>query len=227
MSSVDKKILEELKRHNSINNYITEQEAAAVDLGAEVGAEPTADTAVDAGSNQDPTIGDTPPAEPEVIDVNQDTEVEKISDSGEVEGSDESSSEELDITDLVNSQKSIEEKQNQYFDSMFQQLSQLQSKLSEMDNLMTALNSLEQKVEKYRPKTPEEKLELRSLDSGPYNQKLSDFFVDKQDDMEMSGKNEYVLTQQDVESYSPNEIKNSFRTFGDEEPEIDNFKRIQ
>lgn len=214
MSSVEKKILEELKRHNSINNYIREQEAAAPDLGAEVGAEPTADTAVDAGSNQDPTIGDTPPAEPEVIDVNQDTEVEKISDSGEVEGSDESSSEELDITDLVNSQKSIEEKQNQYFDSMFQQLNQLQSKLSEMDNLMTALNSLEQKVEKYRPKTPEEKLELRSLDSGPFQQKLSDFFADKQEDMEKTGKNEYVLTSDEVQQIVPSDIQKSFDNYG-------------
>ena len=30
-------------------------------------------------------------------------------------------------------------------------------------------------------KTPEEKLELRSLDSGPFNQKLSDYFEDKED----------------------------------------------
>lgn len=216
MSSVDKKILEELKRHNSINKYITEQEAAAPDLGVELGDEPTADAGTDAALDQDPTIGDTPPAEPEVIDVNQDTEVEKISDTGEVEGSDESSSEELDITDLVNSQKSIEEKQNQYFDSMFQQLNQLQSKLSEMDNLMTALNSLEQKVEKYRPKTPEEKLELRSLDSGPFQQKLSDFFADKQEDMEKTGKNEYVLTSDEVEQFTPSEIAKTFNDYGAE-----------
>ena len=216
MSSVDKKILEELTRHNSINKYITEQEAAAPDLGAEAGDEAGVETALDTDINQDPTIGDTPSVEPEVIDVTQDAEVEKISDSGEVEGSDESSSEELDITDLVNSQKSIEEKQNQYFDSMFQQLNQLQSKLSEMDNLMTALNSLEQKVEKYRPKTPEEKLELRSLDSGPFQQKLSDFFAEKQEDMEKTGKNEYVLTSDEVQQFTPSEIAKTFDTYGNE-----------
>jgi hypothetical protein len=68
-----------------------------------------------------------------------------------------------------------------------------------------------------RPKTPEEKLELRSLDSGPFNQKLSEFFDDKADDMEKSGKNEYVLTTDEVEEYSPSEIKGSFREYEDED----------
>jgi hypothetical protein len=77
------------------------------------------------------------------------------------------------------------------------------------------LNSIETKIEKYRVKTPEEKLELRTLDSGPFNQKLSQFFEDKEEEMEMTGKNEYVLTPDEVESYSPNEIKRSFRNFED------------
>lgn len=210
MTKVDKKILEELSRHNSINKYIMEQDAA-------VAAD--ADTAVTDAEPEvgaDPTIDNTPAAEPEVIDVNQDSEVEKISDSGEVESTEESSSEELDITDLVNSQKSMEEKQTEYFDSMFQQLNQLQSKLSEMDNLVSQLNSLEQKIEKYRPKTPEEKLELRSLDSGPFQQKLSDFFSDKQQEMEKAGKNEYVLTSDEVTNFTPSEISKTFDDYGSE-----------
>jgi hypothetical protein len=68
-----------------------------------------------------------------------------------------------------------------------------------------------------RPKTPEEKLELRSLDSGPFNQKLSQFFDDKMDDMEKSGKNEYVLTSDEVEEFSPSEIKGSFSEYDDED----------
>jgi hypothetical protein len=51
-----------------------------------------------------------PPAAPEVIDTTTDTEVEKIDGRGKSEESD-SSSEELDITDLVNSQKNVETKQ--------------------------------------------------------------------------------------------------------------------
>ena len=66
--------------------------------------------------------------------------------------------EELEITDLVKSQKNIETKQEEYFDNLFKHLEDLESKLSNMDQIVTKLNDLEAKVEKYRPKTPEEKL---------------------------------------------------------------------
>ena len=212
MNNVDKKIMEELKRHNSINKYITEQETLAAPA-PEAGLDVTADADTVPTPEMDPTIGDTPTAEPEVIDVAQDSEVEKISDTGETETEEESTGE-LDITDLVNSQKTIEQKQTQYFDSMFQQLNQLQTKLSEMDGLVQKLNDIESKIEKYRPKTPEEKLELRSLDSGPYHQKLSDFFDDKQEDMKKTGKNEYVLTSDEVEQFTPSEISKTFDDYG-------------
>jgi hypothetical protein len=71
-----------------------------------------------------------------------------------------------------------------------------------------------------RPKTPQEKLELRSLDSGPFNQKLSDFFTDKQEDFEKTGK-EYVLTTDDVEQYSGNQIKDSFTDYEDNEEDTE------
>ena len=125
--------------------------------------------------------------------------------------------EEIEITDLVDSQKSMSDKQEEYFNNLFDQIKNLESKLGEMDNLVNVVNSLETKIEKMRPKTPEEKLELRSLDSGPFNQKLSDFFDDKKDDMEKSGKNEYVLTTDEVEDYSPSEIKGSFNNYDDED----------
>ena len=127
---------------------------------------------------------------------------------------------ELDITDLVNSQKNIETKQEEYFQNLFSHLENLESKLAEMDNIVNQLNSLEQKIEKYRPRTPQEKLELRSLDSGPYNQKLSDFFVDKEQELAKSGKNEYVLTTDDVEEYSPLDIAKTFRNYDPEQLEM-------
>jgi hypothetical protein len=79
-----------------------------------------------------------------------------------------------------------------------------------MDQLIDRLNSIETKIEKYREKTPQEKLELRSLDSGPFNQKLTDFFEDKKDDWEKSGKHEYVLTSDEVQDINPSEIKKTF-----------------
>ena len=157
---------------------------------------------------------------PETIDISSDPDVEKI-------GNETKDKKELEITDLVKSQQNVEKKQDDYFNNLFKHLEGLESKLSDMDSIMNKLNDLESKVEKYRVKTPEEKLELRSLDSGPFNQKLSDFFEDKQEDMEKTGKNEYVLTKDDVEAYSPGDIKKSFRNFGNNDTEIDTFSKLK
>jgi hypothetical protein len=198
---IDKKILEEIKRHNNINKYIMEQgelppppaDAAAVPPPPAVGPEA-------------PVSPATPPA-PQPVDIENDPDVEEVGNE----------TEELDITDLVDTQKTFADKQEEYFNNLFNQLQNLETKLGEMDNLVNTVNNLEVKIEKMRPKTPEEKLELRSLDSGPFNQKLSEFFDDKMDDMEKSGKNEYVLTTDEVEEYSPSEIKGSFNEYEDED----------
>lgn len=197
--SVDNKILEELKRHNSINNYLTEQEEP-VDT-PEGGDDMELDMGVDAGAEEI--------AEP--VDVETDPDVEKIDDEGNVEGVDMGGdTEELEITDLVNKQNEISDKQDEYMDSMFDKLNDLESKLSQMDQILTKINDIEAKVEKYREKSPEEKLQLRSLDSYPYNQKLTDFFADKEVEMQQTGKNEYVLTSDEVENYSDADIRKSF-----------------
>ena len=211
---IDIKIIQEIKRYNSINKYIMEQDA----LGNVPPADPTAAPAPDAAATPegDPTLT-AAPTSPEVIDTATDTEVEKIDNVGQSEESDDDSgSEELDITDLVNSQKNVESKQQEYFDMMFKQIEGLQTKLNAMDDVFNKLNSMEEKIEQYRPKTPQEKLELRSLDSGPFNQKLSSFFDDKQEDLEKTGKNEYVLTSDDVENIVPSDIKKSFDEYGAE-----------
>jgi hypothetical protein len=80
-----------------------------------------------------------------------------------------------------------------------------------MDALMNKLNTIENKIEKYREKTPQEKLELRTYDSYPFNQKLSDFFDDKKIEMEKTGKKDYVLTSDDVEDINPTDIRSSFQ----------------
>ena len=197
--SVDNKILEELKRHNSINKYLTEQEAP-VDA-PEGGDDLELDMDVDTDAEEI--------AEP--IDIETDPDVEKVDDEGNVESEDMGGdTEELEITDLVNKQNEISDKQDEYMDSMFDKLNDLESKLSQMDQILTKINDIEAKVEKYREKSPEEKLQLRSLDSYPYNQKLTDFFADKEVEMQQTGKNEYVLTSDEVENYSDADIKKSF-----------------
>ena len=94
-----------------------------------------------------------------------------------------------------------------------------------MDSIVNKLNDLESKVEKYRTKTPEEKLKLRTYDSGPFDQTLSQYFEDKEEDFDKLGRDEYILTKDEVEDYSPSDIKKSFRNFDDVD-QPDNFKRI-
>jgi hypothetical protein len=201
--SIDKKILKEIERHHKINRYITEQETGAPTLDipeTPVGAPAAAET---------PAVSEvpaTPVGPPEKLDLETDTEVEKIDD----EGNKSESSEELEVTDLVRSQEKMEKKQDDYFNSLFGYIKNLESKLGEMDQLIDKLNTIETKIEKYREKTPQEKLELRSLDSGPFNQKLTDFFDDKKEDFEKSGKHEYILTSDEIEDINPSEIKKTF-----------------
>jgi hypothetical protein len=223
--SLDKKILSEIDRYRSINKYITEQ-------AEEIPATPEEDLGAlaplpgDAGAGAPPPpAGAVPPPAPAApdsgpLDIENDPDVEKIDDEGNSEEGDKGSdSEELDITELVDSQKSIETKQDEYFNNLFGQLNDLQSRLGEMDSIMNKLNSLEAKIEKYREKTPQEKLELRTYDSYPFNQKLSQFFDDKSEEMEKTGKNDYVLTSDEVQDINVNDIKNSFQPGGGEDKE--------
>jgi molecular chaperone GrpE (heat shock protein) len=217
--SLDRKIISEIERYRNINKYIMEQDAPpppapADDLGA-VAPPPPADPAAAAAAPPPPAA----PATAEPIDVANDPDVEKIDDEGESEeeSDDEGeSSEELDVTELVDSQKNIEKKQEDYFENLFGQLNKLESRLGEMDQIMSKLNTLEAKIEKYREKTPQEKLELRSYDSYPFNQKLSDFFDDKKEEMELTGKKDYVLTSDEVTDINANDIKKSFQPTEDD-----------
>jgi len=210
--AIDKKIISEIQRYHFINNYLNEQDAPPPPppLGGE-----------DPAAIPQPAPGGEAPATdapPQVIDVETDTEVEKIDDSGNSEETDTTGgTEELEITDLVKSQENIETKQEEYFNNLFSQVSSLESKLGEMDAILNKLNSLEAKIEKYREKTPQEKLELRTYDSYPFNQKLTDFFDDKKEEMEKTGKNDSVLTSHDVTDINDGDIKNSFRFNSEDE----------
>ena len=210
-------LLQELTRHKQINRYINEQDAPAdapLDPTApEAGAPPVGPEPADStlgGATPPPAEPTTEPGQP--IDVANDPDVEEITgnEEGTTETPSESGTEELDITELVNSQKDIQTKQEEYMTSMMSKLDDLEQKLSQMDSIFEKINGIEDKIEKYRAKTPEEKLHLRSLDSYPFNQKLTDFFGEKSEDMEKTGKNEYILKPEDVEDVDHREVRKSF-----------------
>jgi hypothetical protein len=83
-----------------------------------------------------------------------------------------------------------------------------------MDMITKKIDDLEHEVEKRNPTTVE-KLEMRSLDSFPYNIKLSDFWAEKGERYDTGSEEkkpeEYVLTQQDVDNdYIESDIEDSF-----------------
>jgi hypothetical protein len=202
---LEQKLQEELNRYKAINKYgktmIMEQDApvdpaAPIDPAAIPPADPTLDPAA------------MPPADPAAP-------IDPAAAPGETD-----TTEEIDITDLVNMTKSlkkdVEDNKNENgdvigkMDDVFTKLSDLESKLSQMDQVMAKIDELGAKVDASKPKTGVEKLEMRSLDSYPFNEKPQEFFAHKQGEMQASGKNEYVLTKNEVDNYPTDTIKTSF-----------------
>lgn len=196
-------------RFNAINRYgkkmIMEQEAPLPDPAADLTAQPELEP---------PTAGAEQPVAP--IDPAETPEMD--------------STEEIDITDLVNMTKSIKKDIDDNkvehdsvinkMDDVFTKLSDLEGKLAQMDQVMTKIDQLGSKVETMKEPTAQEKLEMRSLDSYPFSQNPQQFFAIKQDDMRKSGKNEYVLTKQEVNDYSNETIRQTFNP----EQEEDEFR---
>lgn len=197
------KLLNEINRFKSINKYnnylLTEQEQPTEVPDPTL--DPTQPTA-DATSEAQPTADATSEVPPMADTATTDT------------------TEEIDITDLVNMTKSLKndvERNNMSnsdsiskMDGVFTKLNDLESKLGEMNNIISKIDQLGAKIETMKPITPEERLEMRSLDSYPFSQTPQQFFDVKQHEMRASGKNEYVLTKQDVDNYSKNQIAQSF-----------------
>jgi hypothetical protein len=196
---LEQKLQEELNRYKAINKYgktmIMEQDVPP--------PPPAPDAAVDAPPAPDAAI-DAPPTDAPPMDTPD-------------MGGD--NTEEVDITDLVNMTKSIKKDLENHtqdntqtmtkMDDVFTKLGDLEAKLAQMDQVMAKIDQLGAQVQQMKPETPVEKLEMRSLDSYPFNEKPQEFFSHKQGEMRASGKNEYVLTKDDVDNYS-SEIKTSF-----------------
>lgn len=134
---------------------------------------------------------------------------------------------ELDITDLVDSTddaKHAADKANHNTQRLMQKLEDLESRIASMDAVSGKIEALEKEIIKRNP-TNIEKLEMQSLHSGPYTQKLTDYWADKHGAYDVMGndkKEEYVLDKDTVDSdYSENDIKQSFAVKPDEYEEED------
>jgi hypothetical protein len=228
---LENKLHEELMRHKAINKYgstmIMEQDAPLEEPAAEpaVPTDAPADPAMEMPA--DPALdASLPPADGAMGDVPAPPAPGEDMSAPAEPGMEDDSTEEIDITDLVNMTKSIKKQMDaskddsngaiQKMDSVFSKLSELEGKLGEMDTVLAKIDELGAQIQQVKPKTPEEKLNMRSLDSYPFNEKPQEFFAHKQGEMRQSGKNEYVLTKDDVENYGKDEIMKSFN------PDLDN-----
>lgn len=143
----------------------------------------------------------------------------------ELEMEDDEEVEEIDVTDIINKSEEAKELAQQAVSSSQENGSYLQTLSDKFDNLANSLGTIDNilaKISKIESdiKTPEEKLELRSLDSYPFNVKLNDYWNTKageNDNYDISnGKDEgegtrkFTIDLDDVSNYSDDEIKKSF-----------------
>jgi len=145
-------------------------------------------------------------------------------------------SEEIDVTDLVTMAKDAEEKageakesldtQSDKIGALVSKIDDLSSKLSTIDTITQSIDDLEQKIEDNIPPTPIERLEMRSLDSGPFSEKPLEFWDRKKEELEDRGfGKEYVLTQEDADEYNDKDIQASFdKPTPEQEEDSEEFK---
>jgi hypothetical protein len=135
---------------------------------------------------------------------------------------------ELDVTELVKGSeeaKASADAANAKIDQLMQMVSKLENATKGMDAISSKIENLETEFEKRNP-TEEEKLEMRSLSSAPYNLKLTDFWKDKEGIYDVMGDEnkepkEYVLTKDDIDAdYNEIDAKNSIYDNPFEEDEI-------
>jgi hypothetical protein len=138
---------------------------------------------------------------------------------------------EIDVSELVKGSEEAKEaaekaekESTKVANILMNKLSDLEAKLARMDAVTAKIDGLEKEIIKRNP-TPVEKLEMRSLSSYPYSQKLTDYWSDKEGAYDVMHKDdkpkEYVLTKDDIDStYSDSSIRNSFDADDYEEEDI-------
>lgn len=222
---MDKKklISEELKRHMELLEYTfymedktEEDDIENLLLGAEklyeqdpVPAEDTVEVDAEEETTEDPFGGDEEASETDPFGGEEGMEVED--EFATEEGGEETV--EVDVTDIVDKAEQTRteiEDMTAKMDELLGKLGDLEGKVGDMDQVIDKIDGLEKEIAERNP-TPVERLEMRSMDSFPYSVSLTDYWSDKEGyDVGGEEKEEYVITQKDVDDYSATEIKDSF-----------------
>lgn len=244
----DNLLKEELKRHMQLLEYTFYMEdditnpndevenlllGAAEELneqdpvpGEEEGEDPFADMADEEieGEEVEGEEGEDPFADM----ADEEGETDPFADEGGLEVEDEFADEggeetvEIEVTDIVDKAEETRNEINALtskMDELLGKFNDLEGQVSGMDQVIDKIDELEKEIEERNP-TPVEQLEMRSMDSFPYSVSLTDFWKDQEGyDVGSEEKEEYIITQKDVNDYSKTEVQQSFDYDANDETE--------
>jgi hypothetical protein len=193
--------LEEAEDDENLNNL----QPADAEGNGDVDANAADAVAGELGVDSEPTGDEAPVGDMPEPAIEEPAIEEPVDDSVEV-----------DVTSLVQGSeeaKAAADNASKNSEMLLNKLSDLEARIARMDSVSAKIEDLEKEIVKRNP-TPVEKLEMRSLSSFPYSQKLTDYWADKEGAYDVMGndkKEEYVLKQDDVDyDYSEPNIKKSF-----------------
>lgn len=202
-------------------------DAVAGDLGVDAGGDDS-----EGGDKGDAeTTGDIPEPDADMNDMD-DMGEEPMDAEPESAPMPDANEEEVDVTALVKGSEEAKlsaDHASHNTEMLMHKLDALEAHVANMDKIGAKIEDLEKEIIKRNP-TPVEKLEMRSLDSYPYSQKLTDYWADKEGAYNVMNTEkkpkEYVLTKDDVDNgYSDNNIKKSFEVNDEyDEEEVNGFE---
>jgi pyruvate/2-oxoglutarate dehydrogenase complex dihydrolipoamide acyltransferase (E2) component len=204
-------------------------DAVAGELGDEFGVDPNAPETPEGDMAAPPADPAAPPADPAAPPADaaappvEPAPAEPAPVEPEAPAEDEV---EVDVTALVKSSEESAQaakKASLHSAMLMNKLSDLEARIAKMDSISHKIENLEKEIVKRNP-TPVEKLEMRSLDSYPYSQKLSDYWASKEGpyDVMNNKPKEYILTKDDVNSsFSDASVQKSFNVKPDDYEEED------
>lgn len=177
---------------------------------------------MDANMPQDQGMDGSMPQDPNMQDPSMGTEMPPLDDAPIPQENDEV----IDVEQLTDAQESMNDKVNlvgRNLGDVDSKITQLLGSLEKMqamiDNNNQEIANFKQEFEKRNP-TQTEKLNLRSLDSYPFNVKPQDYWKEKSEELgsnysayadnDKSTTQEYEITNSDVDDFDEREIEHSF-----------------
>ena len=174
----------------------------------------------------DPMGGDTEDGMPQDGGASMDTNMPPMEDpmgGGAPMGEDETV---IDVDDITNAQEKMNDKVNVVGQDLGKVDSKIEALLQTLSKMETMINNNNEEIAKFKAEfekrnpTQTEKLNLRSLDSYPFNVNPKDYWAQKGADpnSNYSGfsnngeptTQEYVITNNDVDDFSEREMEDSF-----------------